>query len=84
VQAPAVPLASVRVGGQLRPILAIGVDAFVIDLGDAAAQVGDRVVLFGSADRGEPTAEEWAAQADTNGDEIVTRVAARVPRVYVG
>ncbi|MFD3336792.1 alanine racemase C-terminal domain-containing protein, partial [Streptomyces sp. NPDC058700] len=31
-----------------------------------------------------PTAEDWAVAADTIAYEIVTRIAARVPRVYLG
>ena len=42
------------------------------------------MVLFGAGDDGEPTAEDWARAAGTISYEIVTRVGARVPRVYVG
>ncbi|MGI8994768.1 MAG: alanine racemase [Nocardioidaceae bacterium] len=59
-------------------------DQFVLDVGDAIAVAGDEAVLFGRADRGEPTAHDWAVAADTIGYEIVTRVGARVPRAYVG
>ncbi len=59
-------------------------DQFVLDVGDTAVRAGDVVVLFGRADRGEPTAYDWAVAADTIGYEIVTRVGARVPRTYVG
>ena len=44
---------------------------------------GDEAVLFGPGDRGEPTAEDWARAAGTIAYEIVTRIGARVPRVYV-
>lgn len=59
-------------------------DQFVVDIGDDSAQAGDQVVLFGDAARGEPTALDWAAAADTIGYEIVTRIGSRVPRRYVG
>jgi alanine racemase len=59
-------------------------DQFVVDLGDASAVAGDPVVLFGRADRGEPTAHDWAAAADTIAYEIVTRIGSRVPRSYIG
>ena len=60
-------------------------DQFVLDLGpDARETAGERVVLFGSGAAGEPTAEDWARASGTIGYEIVTRVGARVPRVYVG
>jgi alanine racemase len=80
------------------PVLAAGrrltiagrvcMDQFVLDLGDgdaaAAARAGDEVVLFGPGDRGEPTAQDWADAAGTISYEIVTRIAGRVPRRYVG
>jgi alanine racemase len=59
-------------------------DQFVVDLGGFEPAAGDRVVVFGRADRGEPTAHEWASAADTIAYEIVTRVGTRVPRVYIG
>lgn len=60
-------------------------DQFVVDLGpDATERTGDVVTCFGPGTRGEPTAEEWAAAADTISYEIVTRMGARVPREYVG
>ncbi|MFE7121659.1 alanine racemase C-terminal domain-containing protein, partial [Streptomyces sp. NPDC057654] len=59
-------------------------DQFVVDLGGDDAAVGDEVVLFGPGDRGEPTAEDWALATNTIGYEVVTRISARVPRVYVG
>jgi alanine racemase len=46
-------------------------------------QPGDVAVLFG-AGPGEPTAQDWAEQVDTISYEIVTRIGARVPRIYVG
>lgn len=60
-------------------------DQFVIDLGpehDGAFVAGDDVVLFGPGDAGEPTAQEWAEALNTISYEIVTRIGARVPRVY--
>jgi alanine racemase len=51
---------------------------------DAAVAVGDVAVLFGDAAAGEPTATDWAAAAGTIDYEIVTRIGARVPRLYVG
>jgi alanine racemase len=59
-------------------------DQFVVDLGDHDAAVGDEVLVFGDALRGEPTAHDWAVASDSIGYEIVTRVGPRVPRVYVG
>jgi alanine racemase len=60
-------------------------DQFVLDLGpDSTAKPGDEVVLFGVGAEGEPTAQDWAAAIDTINYELVTRVGARVPRVYLG
>ncbi|HYP45932.1 MAG TPA: alanine racemase [Propionibacteriaceae bacterium] len=62
----------------------ICMDQFVVELGpDHPAEVGDDVVLFGSGGAGEPTAADWAEWCDTIGYEIVTRVGARVPRIYL-
>ena len=61
-------------------------DQVVIDLGPGAdaPSEGDRVVLFGDAALGEPTAQDWAAAVGTISYEIVTRIGQRVPRRYVG
>ena len=60
-------------------------DQFVVELGpEASAEPGAEVVLFGSGEHGEPTAADWAEWSGTIGYEIVTRIGARVPRVYRG
>jgi alanine racemase len=59
-------------------------DQFVIDVGDLPVAAGDPVVLFGPGRDGQPTAQDWADVTGTIHYEIVTRVGARVPRVYVG
>ncbi|MFJ3879965.1 alanine racemase [Streptomyces sp. NPDC090077] len=75
----------VLVGGKVRRAAGrIAMDQFVVDLGADLAEAGDEVVLFGDAERGEPTAEDWARAADTIAYEIVTRIGGRVPRVYLG
>lgn len=72
----------VRVGEHVHPIVGrVAMDQFVVDLGEHEAQVGDRVVLFGDAARGEPTADDWARAASTINYEIVTRLGRRVKRV---
>ncbi|MFE0191886.1 alanine racemase [Streptomyces sp. NPDC059008] len=74
----------VLVAGKWRTVAGrIAMDQFVVDLGGDSAAAGDRAVLFGPGDRGEPTAEDWARAAGTIGYEIVTRIGTRVPRVYV-
>lgn len=76
------PGAPVTIAGRTLSIAGrVCMDQFMVDLGPEATEVaGDRVVLFG---RGGPSAEDWARAADTISYEIVTRLGARVPRVYI-
>ena len=75
----------VLLGGKWRTVSGrVAMDQFVVDLGGDRAEVGDPVVLFGSGDLGEPTAEDWARACGTISYEIVTRIGPRVPRRYVG
>lgn len=77
--------ATVAIRGEtFRQVGRIAMDQFVVDVGDAPVEVGDRVVLWGDPAHGAPRAEDWAAAAGTIGYEIVTRVGPRVPRVAVG
>lgn len=77
-------LVSVQVAGQRAPIVGrVCMDQFMVDLGDLDAQAGDEVVLLGSGDDGEPTAQEWADAIGTISYEIVTRLGSRIPREYV-
>ena len=83
-----------RAAGNRAPVLAAGaqrviagrvcMDQFVLDVGDAAVEPGDPVVLWGPGDRGEPTAQQWADVLDTIHYELVTRVGGRFSRRYVG
>jgi alanine racemase len=70
-------------GGRHPAVGRTAMDQFVVDLGSQAAEPGDDVYLFGPGTHGEMTADEWAASIDTIGYEVVTRVGARVPRVYM-
>ena len=77
--------AQVSIGGTRYPVVGrIAMDQFLVDVGDDPVTVGDRVVLWGDGATGVPSADEWAAWADTINYEIVTRVGPRVPRVFVG
>jgi alanine racemase len=77
--------APILAAGAVRPIAGrVCMDQIVVDLGDDAAAPGDEVVLFGDGSSGEPLAEEWAVASDTISYEIVTRMAPRLPRRYVG
>ncbi|MFB6529552.1 alanine racemase [Streptomyces sp. NPDC056399] len=76
---------AVLVDGTVRTVAGrVAMDQFVVDLGGDDPAPGTEAVLFGPGDRGEPTAEDWAVAADTIAYEIVTRIGARVPRVYLG
>jgi alanine racemase len=60
-------------------------DQIVVDLGrDFAGSAGDEVVILGRGSAGEPTAQDWAAATGTINYEIVTRMAPRAPRTYLG
>jgi len=75
----------VQIGGQRFTVSGtVCMDQFVVDVGDLDVSAGDTVVLFGSGADGEPTADDWAEAVGTINYEIVTRIGARVPRVYVG
>ena len=78
--------AEVGVGGHRAPVRGrVCMDQLVVELGpDAAAEVGDDVLLFGPGDAGEPTVADWAGWSDTIGYEIVARIGARVPRRHLG
>lgn len=83
IQPPAVGQAQVLIRGERRTIVALTIDSLSVDVSDLDAAVGDDVIVFGSGDHGEPTAEEWAAWAGTIGDEIVAaRGVRRLPVVY--
>ncbi|MEX2288771.1 MAG: alanine racemase [Mycobacteriales bacterium] len=76
-------LGQVQLGGVRRTIAGtVCMDQFVLDVGDQEVAAGDEVLLFGPGDDGEPTAQDWAGLLGTISYEIVTRVGARVPRVY--
>lgn len=76
--------AGVFVAGRRAPILGrVSMDQFVVDLGpDSTARTGDMAIVFGPGLHGEYTADDWAKASGTINYEIVTRIAARVPRLY--
>jgi alanine racemase len=78
-------LGEVAVNGKRYRIAGtVCMDQFVLDVGDDVVAAGDEVVLFGSGESGEPTADDWANAIGTINYEIVTRIGARVPRTYAG
>lgn len=77
--------APVLVGGQRSRIAGrVCMDQFVVDVGQAPVEAGEEVVLFGSGEHGEPTAQDWAEAAGTISYEIVTRFGPRLRRDYLG
>ena len=70
----------VLAGDRRVHVLEVDVDSMRIDAPNLP--VGSEVLLFGPGDAGEPTAEEWAHWCDTVGDELVTGVTPRVPRLH--
>ncbi len=74
----------VAIGGKRYRIAGtVCMDQFVVDVGGDRVEAGDEVLLFGPGASGEPTAEDWAAAIGTINYEIVSRIGARVPRVYL-
>ncbi len=75
---------TVQIAGQRVPLVGrVCMDQFMVDLGDIDAGPGDLVLVLGSGEEGEPTVHEWAHAIGTIEYEIVTRLGARIPRVYI-
>jgi len=77
-------LAGVVVGtpGGSKALRSIGRTSSVVESWPGA-RVGDEVMLFGAGDRGEESATTLAERIDTVGEEILTRLTARVRRVVL-
>lgn len=74
--------ARVAINGERFPVVGrIAMDQFIVDIGDAAVTVGDRVSVWGDPVDGTPHPDEWADWAGTIGYEIVTRLGHRVTRI---
>ncbi len=75
----------VTVHGVKCPIVGvICMDQMMIDLGDCPeAQVGDIGIVYGDGSGNTMSIEEAAKLAGTNKNEIIARLLARPPRVYV-
>ena len=73
--------AGIFVAGAKAPIIGrVSMDQFVVDLGpDSDAKAGDIAEVFGHSGY---SIDDWAEAAGTINYEIVTRIAARVPRIY--
>ena len=77
--------AGVLVGISRAPIIGrVSMDQFVVDLGnDSIARAGDWAYLISPIDSAGYTADAWAQASGTINYEIVTRIAQRVPRIYI-
>lgn len=74
-------VAEVECRGRRFPVRGrVCMDQFVVDFGVEDVQIGEEVTLFGRP--GGLTAQDWAEVCGTIGYEIITRIGARVPRVY--
>jgi alanine racemase len=76
----------VLLNGERAPIVGrVSMDFLTVDAGDAPVEVGDEAVLFGVSESGETLAvEELARAAGTLSYELLVRVGARVPRIFIG
>lgn len=80
----------VLVGGQPAPILGrVCMDQTVVDvtaafLMNGGVRVGDEAVIIGKQSDMRIRAEDAAARVGTNNYDIVSRIQARVPRIYIG
>lgn len=77
--------AGVLIGNKRAPIIGrVSMDQFVVDLGkDSTAKAGDWAYLIGNDNSAGYTADAWADASGTINYEIVTRIAKRVPRLYI-
>jgi alanine racemase len=73
--------ARVLIAGEARDAIGtVTMDSFAVDCGDADVAVGDEAVLIGSQASASITADELAERLGTINYEVVTRLAARLPR----
>ena len=69
----------VSVNGTLAPIIGnVCMDMIMIDVTNIDCKEGDEVIIFGE----DPTADSFAATADTISYELITGISQRVKRVY--
>ncbi len=74
---------SVLIGGLSRPLAGtVTMDQIVVDCGSNVSS-GDEVVLLGRQGRRSLTVADWAEVLGTIGNEVLTEIGSRVPRVVV-
>ena len=83
---PAAGVAEVQIAGRRHRVEAIEAESSLVSrrpiIGGSPATPGATVTVFGKGPQ-TPTVENWAKWAGTVGDEVLTRISARVPRRYV-
>ena len=73
--------ARVLVGDTTFPLVGrIAMDQFVLDVGDAAIDLGADAVLFGDSSRGEPSVLDWAHWTERGELALTAGIASRVVR----
>ncbi|XAS68040.1 alanine racemase [Micrococcaceae bacterium Sec5.7] len=75
----------VQIGGRKVPVIGkVCMDQFMVDLGPDLMDVtvSDTAVLFGDPGFGAATADKWGSAIGSHGDEIINRIAPRLPRAY--
>ena len=83
IRRAAAGLRLVGCNGRRWPIAGtVCMDQVVVDFGDEPVAAGDEVVLFGTGDDGEPTAQDWGDALGTISYEITTGLGARLPRTF--
>jgi alanine racemase len=75
---------SVCIRNQRFPIVGrVSMDFITVDVGDAPVEAGDEAVIFGGQGEMHRSVDEAAFDAGTIAYELLVRVGARVPRVYI-
>ena len=70
-------------GRRAKIVGRICMDQTMLDVTDIDnVNIGDEVIVFGSGEHGEPTADDLAANTGTINYEVVCLVGKRVPRIY--
>ena len=74
---------SVLIRGKRAPIVgAVNMDMITVDVSDVKVDTGDEVVIIGRQDDDRIEVREIAAAIDTNPWEVLSRVGARIERIY--
>ena len=74
---------SVAIGGRRYPVVAVDPLRALVDVTAGEIRQHDTATLFGDGTSGEATLQEWADSMGTIGEELVTRLAAWIPRQVV-